>query len=476
MRNLPREVEHFAPEGSTRHALVYSLPLVAAPVPTRDGKGRPTAEVVAQIVHSLLGDRVRVAVRAYDGSEAGCSDPRATLVLRSPTAIRRIISRPGELGFVRAFVTGDLDVEGDLYYVLELGFDQPYHHLDLASVGALVQSLGPEVLHRPPPPPPEEVKLRGALHSRRRDAAAVSHHYDVSNDFYRVVLGPSMTYSCAVFVDGNTTLEDAQRAKHDLICRKLALEPGMRLLDVGCGWGSMLLHAAAEYGIAGVGVTVSRQQANLAAKRVAEAGLADRIEIRLQDYREIDDGPFDAISSIGMFEHVGRSRMEAYFRTLHDQLRPGGRLLNHAIGRPGEPVPDSRRGQLRQTKLRVLTAVGSSRPSRIESHLMQRYIFPDGELHEVGSVISMMQDSGFEVRHLESLREHYAMTLRHWVDNLETGWDAAVALAGPARARLWRLYMSACALGFEHGSTQVHQVLAIRPDGSASGLPLRPSF
>jgi cyclopropane-fatty-acyl-phospholipid synthase len=225
----------------------------------------------------------------------------------------------------------------------------------------------------------------------------------------------------------------------------------MRLLDVGCGWGSLLLHAAERYGVQGVGVTISARQAELARERVAEAGLSDRIEIRLADYRDVRDGPFDAISSIGMFEHVGLSRLGVYFTRLHELLRPAGRLLNHGIARPPRW-----RAPIRRT-----TFVG-------------RYVFPDGELHEVGAVVSAIQRAGFEVRHSETLREHYALTLRTWVRNLEENWDEAVAEVGAPRARIWRLYMAGSALGFEAGRLQVHQVLAVRPDNGRSGMPLTP--
>ena len=285
-----------------------------------------------------------------------------------------------------------------------------------------------------------------------------------------------MVYSCALWDSPESSLEEAQAAKLELICQKLALRPGMRLLDVGCGWGSMVMHAAAHHGVEAVGITISEEQAALARRRVEEAGLADRVEIRLQDYRDVSDGPFDAISSIGMFEHVGRNRMEEYIRDLHDLLAPQGRLLNHAISRPGYPQGDSRLGRAKAVARRLATAVGSDYTSRVDSQLMQRYVFPDGELHEVGVVVSMLQENGFEVRHLETLREHYAITLRHWVSNLEANWDAAVADVGEARARVWRLYMAACAITFSLGGVSIQQVLAVKSTEGNSGFPLRPAY
>ncbi|HET6665567.1 MAG TPA: cyclopropane-fatty-acyl-phospholipid synthase family protein, partial [Acidimicrobiales bacterium] len=299
----------------------------------------------------------------------------------------------------------------------------------------------------------EEARLHGRRHSPERDAAAIAHHYDVSNEFYELVLGPSLTYSCAVFDDPEGTLEEAQSAKYELICQKLRLEPGMRLLDVGCGWGSMALHAAEHHGVAVTGVTLSQRQVELAGKRIAEAGLADRVEVRLQDYRDVADEPYDAISSIGMFEHVGAARLGEYFGRLRELLTPQGRLLNHGIVHP---------------------------PSR-HSHFarrgfIDRYVFPDGEIHDVGMVVTAMEAAGFEVRHSENLREHYALTLRRWVGNLERHWEDAVAQVGSGRARVWRLYMAASARNFEAGRTGLQQVLGVRADGGRSGFSLRPEY
>ena len=269
-----------------------------------------------------------------------------------------------------------------------------------------------------------------------------------------MVLGPPMTHSCAGFPDEGATLEEAQANKAELICRKLALEPGMRLLDVGCGRGSLVLHAARHHGGRAVAVTLSEPQAELARQPAVKEGLSGKVEFRVQDYRDVDDGPFDAISSVGMFEHVGMARTAEYFGHLRELLRPGARLLNHAITRPPS---------------------GSTRLPR--NSFVGRYVFPDGELLEAGATISAMQGQGWEARHVESLREHYARTLRRWVANLEAGWDEAVAEVGAGRARVWRLYMAGSALGFEAGRTNVHQVLAVHPGpGGASGMPLRPDW
>ena len=432
---------------------------------------------LAELLYQALGGALPLRLELYDGSTAGPADAKVRMTVRSREGLARFLSRPGELGIARAYVSGDVDIDGDLFTGLEqvADLDLGLRQVDPVAVARLLRATGLGVL-RSPPPPPEEVRLRGGLHTRSRDRSAISHHYDVSNDFYRIVLGPSMVYSCAVWESPEQSLEEAQVAKLELICRKLGLRPGMRLLDVGCGWGSLVMHAAAHHGVEAVGITISTEQAALARERVVAAGLDDRVEIRLQDYRDVHDGPFDAISSVGMFEHVGRNRMEEYVRDLYGLLRPEGRLLNHAIGRPGYPQGDGRIGRTKALYRRIATAVGSDVTSRVDSRLMQRYVFPDGELHEVGVVVSMLQENGFEVRHLESLREHYALTLRHWVSNLEAGWEAAAAEVGEARARVWRLYMAACAITFGLGGVTVHQVLAVKAPDGVSGLPLRPAY
>jgi cyclopropane-fatty-acyl-phospholipid synthase len=408
---------------------------------------------MAPLITALVGASVPVRFTFWDGSRIGPADGIGTIQVRSADALRRILWSPGELGVARAYVVGDLVIDGDLYALLRVLHDASPHDLrqmglrTVAAAADAARRLG--VLGAPLPAPAEECRPSGRLHSPSRDARAISHHYDVGNRFYRLVLGPSMTYSCARFVAGETTLEEAQAAKYELVCRKLGLDrrPGSRLLDVGCGWGSMAIHAARHHDARVVGVALSREQVDEAGRRVAEAGLDDRVEIRLSDYRQLGGEQFDAISSIGMFEHVGSSKMGRYFDTLRHLLTPTGRLLNHAISKPGGSVLGRR------------SFVG-------------RYVFPDGELVDVAEVVGAMQRAGFEVRDVESLREHYARTLRHWVANLEDHWDEAVALVGTGRANVWRLYMAASANGFEDGGLAIHQVLGVLPDDDGrSGMP-----
>ncbi|MDT0270448.1 cyclopropane-fatty-acyl-phospholipid synthase family protein [Streptomyces sp. DSM 44915] len=410
------------------------------------------------LTEQLLGAPLPLRLRAWDGSEAGPAEGPVLLV-RHRRALRRVLFRPGELGLARAWVAGDLDVEGDLYQALtalaDLVWDRqraPAAPRMLAAVPELLALAGP--LPLPVRPPREERRRRpGPAHTQRRDRRAISHHYDVGNDFYELVLGPSMVYSCAVWGPETDDLQDAQGAKLDLICRKLGLRPGQRLLDVGCGWGSLVLHAAQRYGVRAVGVTLSTEQAEYARERIAKEDLTDRVEIRVQDYRQVTDGPFDAVASVGMAEHVGAARYQEYAERLHRLLRPGGRLLNHQIAR--RPLPD-------ESDYRI-------------DPFIDAYVFPDGELAPVGRTVGLLERAGLEVRDLEALREHYARTLRCWVRNLEQGWDRAVRLVGPARARVWRLYMAASALQFERGRIGVNQVLAVRPpDNGESRLPLRP--
>jgi cyclopropane-fatty-acyl-phospholipid synthase len=430
---------------------------------------------IANSIEQLFGGELPFRVEAYDGSTAGPEGSGMTLRIKSPEAIARVLARPGELGLARAYVAGDLDLEGDLYSLFTLEMPPVVKLVRSLPAKELVSELGLSSL-KPPPPPAIEARPKGVLHSRSRDRQAVTHHYDVSNAFYAQVLGPSMVYSCAVFADPGEPLEIAQLRKLDLIARKLKLTEGMRLLDVGCGWGSMAIHAARTYGCKVVGITLSEPQRALAVARAEAAGVGELVDFRVQDYRDLDDGPFDAISSIGMFEHVGRRSVEAYIGSLWSQLRPGGRLLNHAIGRPATHDANPRPSRNREVLHQAAVAAGLRGPSKIRSPFMERYVFPDGELHEVGSIISLFQLQGFEVRHLESLREHYALTLRHWVANLEGDWEAAVAQVGVERARVWRLYMAGSAVGFERHHLEIHQLLLVRPDDGDSSMALRQDF
>ncbi|MGK5679933.1 class I SAM-dependent methyltransferase [Actinoplanes sp. URMC 104] len=413
-----------------------------------------TASRLQSLLETLLQTPLPVRLRAWDGSTAG-PDDGPVLIIRHRRALRRLMWQPNELGLARAYVAGEIDVEGDLYDALARLAALIWRSPDLRDVpmrtvaGDLVR-LG--VLGTQPKPPPEEMVVTGARHSRRRDRQAISHHYDVGNDFYRLVLGPSMVYSCAYWTSDEPGygLADAQRDKLDLICRKLGLAPGQRLLDVGCGWGSLAIHAAREYGVQVVGITLSTEQAEYARKQVAEAGLTGQVEIRVEDYRDLEDGPYDAISSVGMAEHVGIGPYAEYAAILHSRLKPGGRLLNHQIARLHLPPrqPHQQRG------------------------FIDAYVFPDGELAPVGTTVTLLEEAGFEVRDVHALREHYGRTLRAWVANLEAEWPAAVRLTSPGRARVWRLYMAASALAFETGRIGVNQVLAVKDtrDGS-SGMP-----
>jgi cyclopropane-fatty-acyl-phospholipid synthase len=413
------------------------------------------ATVLAPLVRSLdsraAGGRA-FGLRFWDGSELpatrnGAATP--VLVLRSPDALVRIVRAPGELGLSRAWVSGELDVEGDLEQAIAR--TEAWRHAPLRPTDALHALRAARrlaLLRRPEPPPPaSEARLSGGRHSTERDASAISHHYDVSNEFYRRMLGPTMVYSCAYFASPQDALDDAQTRKLDLVCRKLELRPGDRLLDIGCGWGSLLLHAAREYGVRGVGVTLAREQLSLARERIAQAGLGDRLEVRLQDYREVADGPYDKIASIGMFEHVGRANLPAYFERALTLLRPGGLFLNHGIVRTRDTG----------------NQLGS---------FTERYVFPDGELHTQAIVVGALERAGFELLDDESLRPHYAETLRRWAVNHDVHREAAVAEIGAERERVWRLHNVGAALGFERGSLSIHQVLA-RPLADAPAGVLR---
>ena len=410
----------------------------------------PLAEVFARVI----GPGTPVRFVAYDGSATGPADAEVSIDIRSPDAVSYLLTSPGDLGLARAYVSGALELHGDVYTALRL-LSAEVGDLTWAERLEVLRALGPGYLRRVPMPREEAPSSwrQGLRHSMARDSNAISHHYDVSNRFYEWVLGPSMAYTCAVFPTDGATLEEAQAEKFDLVCRKLALQPGMRLLDVGCGWGGMVMHAAKHYGVRALGVTLSRRQAEWAQKAIVEAGLADLAEVRHLDYRHVPETGFDAVSSIGLTEHIGARNLPSYFRLLRGKLRPGGRILNHSITRPSTKEPPKAGG------------------------FISRYVFPDGELEAVGQIVSEMQDSGLEVRHSENLREHYARTLHAWCDNLAAHWDEAVDEAGLGRTKVWMLYMAGCRLGFEQRKIELHQVLGVNPaaDGSSS-MPLRPDW
>ena len=420
---------------------------------------------IADAVSSLLGGEPPFRITAYDGSSAGPPDARHGLDLRTERGLSYLVTAPGDLGLARAYVMGDLGLlgvhPGDPYEALvaikrNRNGLRPRVPSPTDAIG-IVRTLGRSRL-RPPVVPPQEHLPRwrrvvdGMLHSPGRDAEAIHHHYDVSNRFYELVLGPTMTYTCACFPAADAALERAQEHKYDLVCQKLALQPGQRLLDVGCGWGGMVRHAVRNYGVTALGVTLSAQQAAWASARIKELDLQDRAEVRHLDYRFVAEGGFDAISSIGLTEHIGVANYPAYFGFLRDKLKPHGRLLNHCITRQNNR----------------LTRTGA---------FIDRYIFPDAELTGSGRIITAMQDAGWEVQHEENLRMHYAMTLAAWNDNLVENWEECVSEVGEGTARVWGLYMAGSRMGFEANELQLHQVLATKTaaDG-ASTFPLRPDW
>ena len=415
---------------------------------------------LAEVFEKVAGPDAPVEFRAYDGSSAGAAGAPVRITVKSPVAVRYLAQAPGALGLARAYVSGHLDVDGDMYTALARMSHAQRIQLGAAEQVRLLGQLGgPKLLYPRTPPPPQEVRINrrwlgGRRHSKGRDASAISHHYDVSNTFYEWVLGPSMTYTCACYPHPDATLEEAQANKHDLVARKLGLQPGMRLLDVGCGWSGMVRHAAREYGVKALGVTLSAQQAAWGQRAIEAAGLAELAEVRHLDYRDVSETGFDAVSSIGLTEHIGKAQLPAYFAFLYGKLKPGGRLLNHCITRPND-----------------------TDPARQAMGFINRYVFPDGELEGPGYLMSAMNDAGFEIRHEENLREHYAMTLAGWCANLDAHWPEAVAEVGEGTARVWRLYMAGSRLGFDRNMVALHQLLGVRLGAdSRSGMPLRPDW
>jgi cyclopropane-fatty-acyl-phospholipid synthase len=416
---------------------------------------------LAQVLQILVGGRLPLRITAYDGSSAGPPDAPFGLDLRTPRGTTYLATGRGDLGLARAYIAGDLEIHGvppgDPYELLKaladsLVFTRPPPRMMVD----IIRSIGVEHL-RPIAPPAQEAPARwrrvteGLRHSKTRDAEAIHHHYDVSNTFYEWVLGPSMAYTCACYPHIDASLDEAQENKYRLVFEKLRLKPGDRLLDVGCGWGGMVRYAARR-GVQATGVTLSTEQTGWAQQAIANEGLSDLAEVRYGDYRDITETGFDAVSSIGLLEHIGVRNYPSYFRFLQSRLRPGGLLLNHCITRPDNETQPAAQG------------------------FIDRYVFPDGELTGSGRIISDAQDAGLEVLHEENLRQHYAMTLRDWCANLVEHWDEAVAEVGLPTAKVWGLYMAGSRLGFESNGIQLHQALMTKPGerGVADELPLRP--
>ncbi|OLT19386.1 cyclopropane-fatty-acyl-phospholipid synthase [Actinomadura sp. CNU-125] len=417
---------------------------------------------LARVFEQIAGAQAPVEFAGYDGSRAGTPGADIRFDVRSPYAVSYLVHSPGALGLARAYVTGMIDVSGDMITALSTMQAVFGEITGRQKAGILAEVMRDPLLRgavsRRLDPPPQEAPFSRIpswlRHSKRRDAKAISHHYDVSNAFYEWVLGPSMAYTCACFPTEDATLEEAQFHKHDLVAKKIGLKPGMRLLDVGCGWGGMVMHAAQEYGVKALGVTLSKQQAEWAQKAIADRGLSDLAEVRHLDYRDVAETGFDAVSSIGLTEHIGKANLPSYFAFLHGKLKPGGRMLNHTITRPDNLAPP-----------------------RKENGFINRYVFPDGELEGPGFVQMQMNDAGFEIRHQENLREHYARTLTGWCRNLDEHWDEAVADVGEGTARVWRVYMAGCVLGFKQNWIQLHQTLGVKLDEKGNGnMPLRPDW
>ncbi|HEY6285011.1 MAG TPA: cyclopropane-fatty-acyl-phospholipid synthase family protein [Ktedonobacteraceae bacterium] len=394
------------------------------------------------------------AMRLWDGStwrpDAGSQEPvRFTVVLQHPGALRKMFLPPNDLTLGEAYIYNDFDIEGDIEAVFPLA-----EHFTSNRWGKMEQvRLGKRLLSLPntgqPRPGDAEAKLHGTRHSKERDRQAVTYHYNRSNDFYALWLDSRMIYSCAYFATFDDDLDTAQERKLDYICRKLRLHPGERLLDIGCGWGGLVIYAAQHYGVQAYGITLSEPQAKLAQVRIEEAGLTGKCKVEVRDYREVTEAnSFDKIVSVGMFEHVGESLLPTYFRQAWQLLRPGGVFLNHGI------------------------ASDSFDAVKAKTSFVNHYVFPDGELLPINSTLRAAETSGFEVRDVESLREHYMLTLRHWVQRLEEHAEEARKLTNDVTYRVWRLYMSGSAHAFQTGFNNIYQTLLAKPDRGDSGLPL----
>jgi len=399
------------------------------------------ADRLAALVRAAAGIELPVRVRAWDGSEAGPAGA-PVLIIKRRRALRRLLWAPGEMGLARAYVTGDIDVEGDLADGFRRAWataaQQPpvstgwRGKASAASTAIRLGAVGP-----PPKRPASEARLSGRLHTRRRDRAAIAHHYDLSNDFYELLLDDHMAYSSAYYTHDGQSLHDAQTAKLELVCRKLELKEGQRLLDVGCGWGSMILYAARNHGVHATGITLSAEQRDFIDARVAEQGLTGRVEVRLQHYREFDDPPasFDAASSIEMGEHVGEEHYPAYVDVMHRALKPGGHLLLQQMSRSADAAPGG-------------------------GPFIESYIAPDMHMRPLWQTVRYLQDGGFEIRNVEAMREQYVRTVDHWLETFEERYARFVALQGEEVARVWRLYLVGGGLAFEQGRMGVDQILA----------------
>ncbi|MEP9363154.1 cyclopropane-fatty-acyl-phospholipid synthase family protein [Nocardioides sp. CN2-186] len=401
------------------------------------------APALAQAVAPFVGGEIPVRLRAWDGSEAGPAD--APLVeLRSPHAVRRLLWHPSELGAAQAYVTGELDVPGDLDAALTHAFDVARERgltgtrpTPTALIRAIRAAVGIGAVGAPPPAPASQARVRGRLHSPLRDRRAISHHYDLSNEFYSLILDPSMAYSCGYYSSPGMSLEEAQRAKLDLVCTKLELEPGMRMLDVGCGWGSLSLHAAEHFGARVVGVTIAAEQKAFIDARIAERGLGDRVEIRLQDYREVPETDFDAVGSLEMGEHVGERNYPTYASVLHRAVRPGGRVLVQQMSRRGKHPGGG--------------------------PFIESFIAPDMHMRPLGETVAYLEAGGLEVRDVQALREHYVDTVAGWLENFEAHVDRLTELVGEEVVRVWRLYLVGGSMAFRDGRMGVDQILMERP-------------
>ncbi len=432
--------------------------MTGAPTGSTPAQTPGVAQALAAVLREVAGGELPVRLTAWDGSVAGPQDA-PSVVLRSPNALRRLLWHPSELGAAQAYVTGELEVEGDLEATLTHVWSVARQRglggvrRTPAALAALVRTAREVGAVGPPlPAPASQAKIRGRLHSALRDRQAIHHHYDLSNEFYSLILDPHMAYSSGYWrsEDPDYTLEHAQRDKLDLVCRKVGLgEPGMRLLDVGCGWGSLSLYAAEHFGAQVTGVTIAAEQKRFIDARIRERGLEDRVEIRLQDYRDVSDGHYDAVISLEMGEHVGQKNYPTYVRALHDNVRPHGRVLIQQMSRRGR-FPGG-------------------------GPFIESFIAPDMHMRPVGETVALIEEGGLEVRDVHALREHYVRTVDAWHETFEGNWDTAVALVGEEVARVWRLYLVGGSMAFRDGRMGVDQILAVRPDtsGGSGGQPVR---